>query len=189
MTIGFALTGSFCTLKEALAELERLVATGARVVPIVSGAVANTDTRFGSAAYFKEEIKRITGVEPIDTIAGAEPIGPKNLLDALVICPCTGNTLAKIANAVTDTPVTMAAKAQLRNRKPVVLAIATNDGLSANAKNIGALLNVRNVYFVPFGQDDPTKKQSSLIADYAQIPEAIELALEGEQIQPLLLRN
>lgn len=189
LTIGFALTGSFCTLKEALAELERLVAAGARVLPIVSGAVANTDTRFGSAAHFRDEIRRITGAEPIDTIAGAEPIGPKNLLDALAICPCTGNTLAKLANAVTDTPVTMAAKAQLRNKKPVVLAIATNDGLSANAKNIGALLNMRNIYLTPFGQDDPDKKQSSLIADFTKLAETIERALAGEQIQPVLLRG
>ena len=169
--------------------MERLKTLGHDIVPIVSFAVAGTDTRFGTAAYFREKILSITGKAPIETIADAEPVGPKNLLDALLIAPCTGNTLAKIANAVTDTPVTMACKAQLRNRKPVVIAISTNDGLSANAKNIGMLLNVRNMYFVPFGQDNPLQKCNSLMADFTLIPDALMSALSGEQLQPILLRS
>ncbi len=188
-TIGYAMTGSFCTLEKALTEMERLETLGYDILPIVSFAVAGTDTRFGTAACFREKILSITGKTPIETIADAEPVGPKNLLDVLVIAPCTGNTLAKIANAVTDTPVTMACKAQLRNRKPVVIAISTNDGLSANARNIGALLNSRNIYFVPFGQDNPLQKCNSLIADFTLIPDAIKSALSGEQLQPILLRG
>lgn len=187
--IGYALTGSFCTLDDALLAMERLVQAGAEVTPIVSFAVVHTDTRFGAAQDFLNRIEKIAGRPAIATIAAAEPIGPKKLLDVLVVAPCTGNTLAKLANAVTDTPVTMAAKAQLRNRRPVVLAVSTNDGLSANAKNLGALLNTRYIYFVPFGQDDPANKCTSLIADYSLIPATIERALASEQLQPLLLRG
>ncbi len=189
LRIGYALTGSFCTLDEALKEMQTLKDAGANITPIVSFAVVSTDTRFGAAKYFHDRIVEITGMEPIATIEDAEPIGPKKLLDVLVISPCTGNTLAKLANAVTDTPVTLAAKAQLRNKKPVVIAISTNDGLSANAKNLGLLLNVRNVYFVPFGQDNPVNKSNSLIADYTKLLPTIEQAMLGEQIEPILLRG
>lgn len=189
LRIGYALTGSFCTLEEALKEMQTLKDAGANITPIVSFAVASTDTRFGAAKYFHDRIVEIASMEPIATIEDAEPIGPKKLLDVLVISPCTGNTLAKLANAVTDTPVTLAAKAQLRNKKPVVIAISTNDGLSANAKNLGILLNVRNVYFVPFGQDNPVNKSNSLIADYTKLLPTIEQAMLGEQIEPILLRG
>ncbi len=189
LRIGYALTGSFCTLEEALKEMQALKEAGATITPIVSFAVASTDTRFGTAKHFHDRIVEITGMEPIATIEDAEPIGPKKLLDVLVISPCTGNTLAKLANAVTDTPVTMAAKAHLRNKKPVVIAISTNDGLSANAKNLGLLLNARNVYFAPFGQDNPVHKSNSLIADYTKLLPTIEQAVLGEQLQPILLRG
>lgn len=185
--IGFAVTGSFCTISEAIIELERIVFLGAEVYPILSTAVATTNTRFGRADDFRRRIELVTGKDCIDTIAEAEPIGPKKLLDLIVVAPCTGNTLSKIANGITDTPVTMAVKASLRNQKPVVLAIATNDGLGANGKNIGTLLNMKNIYFVPFGQDDPEKKSNSLVARFGLIVPAIEHALEGKQIQPVLV--
>lgn len=185
--IGFAFTGSFCTISEAIREMERLVFLGAEVYPIISTTVATTNTRFGRADELRRRVELVTGRDCIDTIPEAEPIGPKNFLDIIVVAPCTGNTLSKIANGITDTPVTMAVKAQLRNQKPVVLAIATNDGLGANAKNIGILLNTKNIYFVPFGQDDPEKKNNSLIAKFGMIVPTVELALEGKQIQPLLV--
>jgi dipicolinate synthase subunit B len=184
--IGFAITGSFCTIPEVIIELERLAFLGADVYPILSATVATTNTRFGRADDFRRRIELAAGKDCIDTIAEAEPIGPKKLLDLLVVAPCTGNTLGKIANGITDTPVTMAAKAHLRNQMPLVLAIATNDGLAASAKNLGMLLNTRNIYFVPFGQDDPEKKTTSLIAHFGLIVPTIELALEGKQIQPIL---
>ena len=186
-TIGFALTGSFCTIPSALEALGALVKTGASVVPIVSHAVASTDTRFGTAESIRERIAALTGRTPIDSIAAAEPIGPQKLLDAILVCPCTGNTIAKIAGGITDTPVTMAVKAHLRNKRPVVLAVSTNDGLSANAQNIGRLLNTRGIYFVPFGQDDAFCKNTSLVADCGLAMDALECALGGEQLQPLLL--
>ena len=185
--IGFAVTGSFCTISEAIIELERLAFLGVEVYPILSTAVATTNTRFGRADDFRRRIEMVTGKDCIDTITDAEPIGPKKMLDLIVVAPCTGNTLSKIANGITDTPVTMAVKASLRNQKPVVLAIATNDGLGANGKNIGTLLNTKNVFFVPFGQDDPEKKSNSLIARFGLIVPTIELALEGKQIQPVLV--
>lgn len=185
-TIGFAMTGSFCTFRRVISELETLASTGASIVPIMSKTAFTTDTRFGKAADFIDEIKAITGHEIVHTISAAEPIGPKNLLDALVIAPCTGNTLAKLANGITDTSVTMAAKASLRNQRPVILAVSTNDGLSGSAANIGRLLNVQNIYFVPYSQDDPVKKPRSLVADMTKITAALQLALEGKQIQPIL---
>jgi len=185
--IGFAVTGSFCTISEAIIELERLAFLGVEVYPILSTAVATTNTRFGRADDFRRRIEMVTGKDCIDTITDAEPIGPKKMLDLIVVAPCTGNTLSKIANGIADTPVTMAVKASLRNQKPVVLAIATNDGLGANGKNIGTLLNTKNVFFVPFGQDDPEKKNNSLIARFGLIVPTIELALEGKQIQPVLV--
>ncbi|MDF2821983.1 MAG: dipicolinate synthase subunit [Clostridiales bacterium] len=186
LTIGYALTGSFCTLESMIKQIQMLKDNGAKIIPIVSSSVASTDTRFGTAEHFKQKIVEICGVEPLDTIEKTEPIGPKSLLDALIIAPCTGNTLAKIANGITDTSVTMAAKAHLRNKRPLILAIATNDGLSGNAKNIGQLLVMKNVYFVPFGQDDCVKKSASLISQSTLIPDTLEYALKGEQIQPIL---
>ena len=168
-----------------LAELCREYET---VLPIVSQACQTTDTRFGTAEAFLTEVERLTGHTAIGSIRDAEPIGPKKLLDALVIAPCTGNTLGKLAAGITDTPVTMAAKAHLRNSRPVVVAMASNDGLSGAARNIGELLGRKNYYFVPFGQDDPEKKPSSLVADFSRIGETMQAALEGRQIQPVLLR-
>ena len=162
LTLGYALCGSFCTIAEAVKQISFLKEAGANIIPIMSPVVYNTDTRFNKADELKNTIRELTDNEIIYTIAGAEPIGPKKLLDALIISPCTGNTLAKLANAVTDTSVTMAAKAHLRNNRPLILSIATNDALGGSAINIGKLLNTKNVYFVPFGQDDPYKKNNSL---------------------------
>lgn len=185
--IGFAITGSHCTIDEILPQVERLVQAGAEIYPILSLAVDSTDTRFGTAQKWKETIKKYTKQPIITTIVGAEPIGPQKILDVLVVAPCTGNTVAKLANGITDTPVLMAIKANLRNQRPVVLAVSTNDGLSMNAKNIGLLLNTKNIFMVPFGQDNPHGKPNSLVADMSKILETIEVALEGKQIQPLLV--
>ncbi|MBO5008841.1 MAG: dipicolinate synthase subunit B [Clostridia bacterium] len=184
--IGFALCGSFCTFAKVMPEAKALVDAGAHVYPIMSEIAFSTDTRFGKAADFKKYLEDITGNEIISSIKAAEPIGPKGYLDALVVAPCTGNTLAKIANGVTDSAVSMAAKANLRNDRPLIIAVSTNDGLSANAKNIGMLLPKKNVYFVPFGQDDCVNKPDSLVADMTKILPAVETALEGKQIQPVL---
>jgi len=184
--LGFALCGSFCTHQKVLRELKEL-SDLYDIIPIVSEISAVTDTRFGTAEDFLRTVETVTGRRPIRTVAEAEPIGPKALLDILVIAPCTGNTTAKLANGITDTAVTMAAKAHLRNGRPVVLAIASNDGLSAGAANIGALLNRKNYYFVPFGQDDPTAKPCSLMADFRQIGPTVEAALAGRQLQPVLV--
>ena len=185
--VGFAFCGSFCTMARAMEALEAVAAQYGQVVPIVSETVAATDTRFGNAHDFMREMERICDRRVIATVKDAEPIGPKKLLDVLVVCPCTGNTLAKLAHGVTDTAVTMAAKAHLRNGGPLVLAVATNDGLAGAAPNLGALLGRKNVYFVPFGQDDCRGKPTSLVADFALVPEAVEAALRGEQLQPVLL--
>ena len=185
--VGFALCGSFCTHRQVLSELEKLCGQYRQITPILSETCRRTDTRFGTAADLVAAVERLTGRAVIDSIPAAEPIGPKALLDVLVIAPCTGNTLARLAGGVTDTAVTMAAKAHLRNGRPVVIAMATNDGLSAAARNIGELLARKNYYFVPFGQDDPEKKPASLVADFAQVADAAQAALEGRQLQPLLL--
>ena len=185
--IGFAVCGSFCTHARAVRALEELHAAYGQIVPIVSETTAATDTRFGRAHDLMREMERICGRRVIDTIAKAEPIGPGKLLDVLVICPCTGNTLAKLAAGITDTAVTMAAKAHLRNGKPVVVALATNDALAGSAKNIGALLDKKNLYFVPFRQDDPVGKPTSLVADFNLVAQTVAAALEGRQVQPLLL--
>jgi len=169
-----------------LKELAEISGEYETVQPIISPISGETDTRFGKAEDFLKEVEALTGHEPIRTIEGAEPIGPKKLLDVLVIAPCTGNTIAKLAAGITDTPVTMAAKAHLRNDRPVVIAVATNDGLSAAAKNIGELLARKNYYFVPFGQDDPEKKPCSLMADFTQISATVTAALAGKQLQPVL---
>ena len=185
--VGFAFCGSFCTFSPALKALERVHARYGDVTPTVSESSASTDTRFGAARGFMTEMERICGKPVIDSIAKVEPIGPKGLLDVLVICPCTGNTLAKLANGITDTAVTMAAKAHLRNGRPVVLCPATNDGLAASAKNIGLLLDKKNLYFVPFRQDDPVKKPTSPVADFSKVEDAVDAALAGKQLQPVLL--
>lgn len=185
--IGVALTGSFCTFDKVIPQIEKMVVEGADVYPIISESVNKLDTRFGKADELKLKLESITGKIPVSTIAEAEPIGPKGYLDVMVVAPCTGNSLSKIANAITDTSVTMAVKAQLRNQKPVVIAISTNDGLSNNAKNLGLLLNMRNIYFVPFGQDDPMKKRNSLVAKFELLIPTVQQALEGKQLQPMLL--
>lgn len=184
--IGFAFTGSFCTFAKVIPELEKIAAEGADILPIISDAVDSFDTKFGRADEWKSIIEKICGKKIIRTIIEAEPIGPKALLDILVVAPCTGNTIGKLANGVTDTAVTMACKAHLRNGRPLLLAPATNDGLGANAKNIGVLLNCKNVYFVPYGQDDPLNKCNSLMADFEQLIPAIRESLKGRQLQPLL---
>lgn len=186
-TIGFAMTGSFCTFKTVVAELENLKKTGANIIPIMSQNAYETDTRFGTAESFVQALTDITGNEIIHTIKDAEPIGPKKLLDALIIAPCTGNTLGKLANGITDTPVTLAAKAHLRNERPLVIAVSTNDGLGASGPNIMSLLNRKNLYFVPFGQDDPIKKKNSLVAHMDLITVTTKFALDGEQFQPVLV--
>lgn len=188
MNIGFALCGSFCTYDRVFPVME-LLAREHTLIPIFSEASFAVDSRFGTAAEHFETVRKICGREPIHTIAGAEPIGPKKLLDILVIAPCTGNTLAKLAHSIADTPVTMAAKSHLRNGRPVVIAVSTNDALAGAAENIGKLLGRKNYYFVPFRQDDPMKKPTSMVADFEKIPETIESAHRGVQIQPILLGN
>lgn len=186
-TIGFAMTGSFCTYKKVIPEIKRLKNMGANIIPIMSEASFNTDTRFGKATDFQKEIEEICENRIISTIYDAEPIGPKKLLDILVIAPCTGNTISKITNGIADSVVTLSVKSHLRNLRPVVIAISTNDGLGGNAGNIGHLLNRKNIYLVPFGQDDYREKPNSLIADMHLIPETINAALSGKQFEPLLI--
>ena len=185
--LGFAVCGSFCTFKRVLEELEKL-AKEYDITPIMSSGAAFTDTRFGKAEDLRRRITEICGKEPITTIAGAEPIGPQALLDVLVIEPCTGNTLGKLANGITDTAVTMAAKAHLRNGRPVVLAVSTNDALGASARNIGTLMNAKNIYLVPMRQDAPQGKPASVVANFAKTGAAIKAALEGKQVQPVLVQ-
>ncbi|MBR1780560.1 MAG: dipicolinate synthase subunit B [Oscillospiraceae bacterium] len=187
LRIGFALTGSYCTFHRVFPVMERLAAEYGEVWPIFSERSAVTDTRFGNASTFLARAEEITGHRPILTIREAEPIGPKRLFSALVIAPCTGNTLAKLASGMTDGSVPMAAKAHLRGDGPLVIAPSTNDGLSASLGNIGALLQRKQIYFVPFGQDDPIGKPNSLVAEMERIPETLEAALAGRQLQPLLL--
>jgi len=184
--LGFAMCGSYCTYEEVLETAAQLAEQYA-LLPILSEHAAATDSRFGTAAEFRERLETIAGQPAIDSIPGAEPIGPKKLLEALVIAPCTGNTLAKLAAGIADTSVTMAAKAHLRNGRPLVIAVSTNDGLAGAAANIGTLLARRNVYFVPFGQDDPVGKPTSLVAHFAQIGDTVKAALQGRQLQPLLV--
>ena len=184
--IGVALTGSFCTYQKVFQELEKLVEEGAVVQTIFSQAAQNIDSRFGKAEDFLKEAERITGRPPMLTIAQAEPIGPGSLLDLLIILPCTGNTIAKLANGITDTPVLMAAKAHLRNERPLLLSISTNDALGMNMKNIGLLLNAKHIYFIPFGQDNPQKKPNSMIAHTQLLIPAAQAALDGKQFQPIL---
>ena len=185
--VGFALTGSFCTLEKAIRAMEETAREYPNMVPILSETTGATDTRFGRAADFRQAAEEICGHGAVESVREAEPIGPKHLLDVLLVCPCTGNTLAKLACGITDTTVTMAAKAHLRNGAPLVLAISTNDALAASAKHIGALMDKKNVYFVPFRQDDPVGKPTSLAADFSRVNAAIEAALQGRQLQPVVL--
>lgn len=184
--IGVAFTGSFCTYRNVFAELQKLSDEGAEIQTIFSDSSQQISSRFGSPEEFIEKARTVTGIEPILTISQAEPIGPKSLLDILVIIPCTGNTIAKLANGITDTPVLMAAKAHLRNDKPLLLSISTNDALGMNMKNIGLLLNAKNIYFVPFGQDNPEKKPNSMIAHTELLIPSIEAALLKKQYQPVI---
>lgn len=184
--IGIAFTGSFCTYNNVFPELEKLADKGAYIQTIFSDTAQTINSRFGEAKDFLARAKAITGNEPMLSIEAAEPIGPKGLLDILVILPCTGNTLAKLSHGITDSPVLMAAKAHLRNDKPLVLSLSTNDALGMNLKNIGLVLNVKNIYFVPFGQDDPQKKPNSMIAHTSLLLPTLEHALMGKQLQPVI---
>ena len=184
--LGFALCGSYCTFERVLKEMERL-AEKYDIYPVLSENVLTTDSRFGKAMDFYKKISETCKREPVTSITEAEPIGPRGFLDVLLIEPCTGNTLAKLANGITDTSVTMAAKAHLRNGKPLVIAVSTNDGLGASAKNVAELLNRKNVFFVPMGQDNPADKPNSLVADFSKTEEAVLAALGGKQAEPLLI--
>lgn len=186
MTVGFALTGSYCTFSKAFPAMEE-VAKLHTVIPIFSANVYHTDTRFGTAQSHIRRAAEICGRDPIFTIAQAEPIGPQKMLDALIIAPCTGNTLARLAHSIADTPVTMAAKSHLRNGRPVIVAVSTNDALAGAAENIGKLMGRKHYYFVPFGQDDPANKPTSMVADFTQVLPTLHAALEGIQLQPVLL--
>ena len=186
MEIGFALCGSFCTYAQVFPVMEE-IAKEHHITPIFSFASSSTDSRFGTATEHLERVREICGRSPLRTVEGVEPIGPKKLLDALIIAPCTGNTLAKLAHSIADTPVTMAAKSHLRNGRPVIVAVSTNDALAGAAENIGKLLARKHYYFVPFGQDDARNKPTSMVADFTKIPQTLEAALAGKQIQPILL--
>ncbi len=186
-TVAFAMTGSYCTFDRVLAQMEKLVQRGYDVLPVLSFHAGNVDTRFMTAEHLRSRIVEITGHQPIDTLTEAEPIGPKRLCDLYLMAPATGNSLAKLVNGIYDTPALLGAKSHLRNEKPLVLAVSTNDALGIAAQNIGRLLNWRNVYFVPFGQDDPVKKPRSLVADFTQIPRTIAAALTGAQVQPMII--
>lgn len=184
--VGYCLTGSYCTFQKSLDALSELISSGFEVFPMMSENAYHTDTRFGTAKDFIQTIETMTGKPVLSTISQVEPIGPKKYIDVMVISPCTGNTLSKLANGITDTAATMAAKASLRNGIPVVIALATNDGLGQSAKSLGTMLPVKNVYFVPLSQDDPVKKPTSLVCDFTRVKETMLSALEGKQIQPVL---
>jgi dipicolinate synthase subunit B len=186
LKIGFGMCGSFCTFEKAFQSAEALSKTGAEVIPIMSFNASNISTRFGTSEENRSKIKDICGHDIIDSIESAEPIGPNKMLDILVVAPCTANTLAKLALGITDTPVTMAVKSHLRNSRPVVIAVSTNDALAGCAKNIGMLQNYKNYFFVPYSQDNFQSKPNSIVADFSKIPETIEAAMEGKQLQPIL---
>lgn len=185
--IGFAMCGSYCTHKRSIEQLEKLILQGYDVIPIVSENVYSTDTRFGRSTDLRNKLYSLCGRECIHTVVDAEPLGPKTPLDALIICPCTGNTLAKMAQGITDTAVTMAAKAHLRGDRPLIIALASNDALSSNLKNIATMLNRKHVYFVPMVQDDPDKKPHSLVAELSLVLPTFEYALEGKQYQKIFI--
>lgn len=185
-SIGIGFTGSFCTYEKIFHALEELKKTGASFLPVFSDHAATLDSRFGKSAEFLARAREITGKEPITTIPQAEPIGPKGLMDIMVIAPCTGNTLSKLANGISDTPVLMAAKSHLRNNRPLVISLSTNDALGMNLKNIGILLNTKNIYFVPFGQDNYDAKPNSMTAYPELLADTINAALDSRQIQPVI---
>lgn len=190
ISVGLGVTGSFCNFSKLDSVVDEMKTNGVKtILPIVSFAVLSDANRFSTPKEIRKRLTDLTGNELIDTIAKAEPIGPKNLIDILVIFPCTGNTLAKLAHGITDTPVLMAAKSHLRQNKPVVVALSTNDGLGANAENVGKLLNTKNIYLVPFGQDDEIKKPKSLVCDYMRIVDTMCQAMQGKQIQPILVKS
>ncbi len=186
VTIGFGLTGSYCTFSQVIPQIEQLVHLGYQVIPILSEHTAAYDTRFGTAESHKQRIQELTGEEILSSLPQVEPLGPKRMLDLLVIAPCTGNTIAKLANGIADTSITLAAKSHLRNNRPVVLAVSTNDGLGANARNIGTLLARKHIFFVPFGQDDCVEKENSLVAHFNLLEPTVAKALNGHQLQPVL---
>ncbi|WAA13555.1 dipicolinate synthase subunit B [Fervidibacillus halotolerans] len=185
--IGFGLTGSHCTYDSVFPEIEKLVEKGADVIPIVTFTVKTTTTRFGSGDDWVKKIEEVTGKKVIDSIVEAEPLGPKNPLDCMVIAPATGNSVSKLANALTDSPVLMAAKATMRNHRPIVLGISTNDALGLNGVNIMRLMSAKDIYFIPFGQDDPFKKPKSMVSDMTKLIETVEAALEHRQLQPVVI--
>lgn len=186
MTLGFAITGSFCTFKKILVVMQNLVDEGYKLIPIFSFNAATQDTMFYEAAKFKKEVEEITGEKIVETLQDAEPLGPSGKIEVMVVAPCTGNTLAKIANAITDTPVTMSVKAHLRNNNPIVIAISTNDALGLNLKNIGTLMSTKNIFLVPYSQDNFEGKPNSLVADFNMIKDTVEMAKLGRQIQPVI---
>lgn len=185
--VGFCITGSFCTFSKAFSAMEALRDAGCDILPVMSFSAGTVDTRFGTAQEHIKRAENICGKRVIMSVADAEPIGPKRLTDIMIVAPCTGNTMAKLARSITDTPVTMAVKSHLRGARPVLIACATNDALAGSLKNIGFLMNCRNYYFVPLGQDDPLKKPCSLVADFSLIPQAAGAALENKQLQPVLI--
>ncbi|UII57463.1 dipicolinate synthase subunit B [Cytobacillus spongiae] len=187
--IGFGLTGSHCTYDAVFPEIEKLVNAGAEVLPVVSHTVKHTTTRFGKGEDWVQRIEDLTGNKVIDSIVGAEPLGPKIPLDCMVVAPITGNTMSKFANAMTDSPVLMAAKATLRNQMPVVLGISTNDALGLNGVNLMRLMATKNIYFIPYGQDDPVKKPNSMVARMTMLSHTIEEAMKGKQIQPVIVER
>lgn len=187
ISAGICMCGSFCTFSYVFEQLEILKKMGVDFTPVMSYSVLNTDTRFGKAEDFKNRLRNLSEKNIICSIEKAEPIGPQNKLDIMIIAPCTGNTLAKLNNGIVDTPVLMAAKAHLRNNKPLLIALATNDALGINLENIGGLINRKNIYFVPFGQDDCLKKPKSMVAKFEKLPEAVEAALKNEQVQPIIM--
>lgn len=186
LTFGYALTGSFCTFERSVKQIENLVNKGINVLPVMSYNAYTSDTRFGTAEYFKDRIEKITGNKIISSLTDAEPIGPKNLTDLMIVLPCTGNTLSKLRNGIYDTPVTLAVKSHLRNQKPVLIGVSSNDSLSSSAKNIGELLNYKHYYFIPMTQDNPKNKPFSIVCDFERVYEAALSALRGEQLQPII---
>jgi len=188
-TIGIGIAGSHCSYDEVLPEIVRMRAEGATVVPVVSETVRTTDTRFTSAKALRDKLTELTGFEPIDSIVDAEPTGQKKTFDAFLIAPCTGNTMARFANAFTDSPVLMAAKGTLRNLRPVIIAVSSNDILGGNAMNLAVLMMRKHIYFVPFGQDNPEAKPTSCVAEFSLITETVAAALEGRQLQPMLIQR
>lgn len=187
LTYGYALTGSFCTFEKSIRQIEGLIKKGIKVIPIMSFNAFSIDTRFGTAESFISRIENLTGEKIISTITEAEPIGPKKICDLLIVSPCTGNSLGKLANGIYDTPVTLAVKSHLRNKRPVLIGVSSNDSLRASAKSIGQLLNYKHYYFIPMRQDDSVNKPFSIVCDFDKTIEAAEFALKGEQLQPILI--